>query len=102
MTPAAPRPLTLLTYEYPGDILERRGPHRDAHLDRISDWESDGRLLLAGAVGDPPTGAVFVFDCPSESVEEFAASDPYMEAGLVTSHSIDPLAAVAWGGSEGE
>ena len=93
--PSETKALTLLTYDYPADVLERRGPYRDAHLARIDEWRESGRLLLAGAVGDPPSGALFVFDCPAEEVEEFAAGDPYSQAGLVLAHRVEPLAAVA-------
>ncbi len=90
-----PRQLQLLTYEYPADMLERRGPHREAHLAQVAEWEGEGKILMAGATGDPPTGAVLVFDCPPEEVEAYADSDPYFVAGLVLSRRIEPLAAVA-------
>lgn len=90
-----PKKLTLLTYDYPSDVLERREPHREAHLARVAEWRESGRLLLAGAVGDPPKGAIFVFDCPADDVEEFAAGDPYSQAGLVIAHRVEGLAAVA-------
>lgn len=91
-----PRLLQLLTYEYPPDMLDRRGPHREAHLAKIAEWEGEGKILLAGATGDPPSGAILVFDCPVEEVEGYALSDPYFEAGLVTSHRIEPLTAVSF------
>lgn len=89
-------PHRLLFYDYVGDILERRAPHREAHLARISEWIEGGALLLAGAVGDPPTGALFVFgDVPETEIEAFAAGDPYVAAGLVTGHRIAPWTVVA-------
>lgn len=91
-----PRQLHLLTYEYPPDMLERRGPHREAHLAQVAEWEAKGKLLLVGATGDPPTGAILVFDCPAEEVEAYANSDPYALAGLITSHRVEPMAAVAF------
>jgi len=86
----------MLTYEYPPDMLERRGPHRDAHLARVAEWEAEGKLLMAGATGEPPTGAVLVFDCQPGEVEDYARTDPYALAGLVVAHRIDPLTAVAF------
>ena len=53
-------PHVILLYDYVPDILERRAPHREAHLARIAEWISSGRMLLAGPTGDPPTGALFV------------------------------------------
>ena len=44
---------------------------------------------MAGPLGDPPSGAAFVFqvDDPAE-VDQFVAADPYVTAGLVPSHSV--------------
>ena len=87
---------TVLIYEYVEDILERRPPHREAHLAHIARWSGDGRLRLAGPLGDPPTGALFVFELenPTE-VREFIDSDPYVEAGLVTATREEPWTLVA-------
>ena len=79
-------------------MLERRGPHREAHLAQAAEWEQEGKLLLVGATGDPPSGAILIFDCPSEEVERYAESDPYAVAGLIASHRIEPMAAVAFPG----
>ncbi len=51
----------LLLYDYVEDMLERRGPHREAHLDRIRAERDGGRIVMAGALGDPPTGGAIVF-----------------------------------------
>ena len=91
-----PRRLLALHYEYVPDILERRAPHREAHLAHVREWEGSGRLLIAGALGDPPQGALFAFDVEDPAaVEEFAAGDPYVEAGLVTGHRVEPWTVVA-------
>ena len=43
-----------------------------------------GHLLLAGSLGDPPTGGALVFaDVDADHVRSFAESDPYMRAGLI-------------------
>jgi uncharacterized protein YciI len=81
----------ILFYDYVPDILERRGPYREAHLARIGTEREAGRVVMAGAVGDPPHGAVIVFgDVEPETVEAFARSDPYMEAGLVSAWRVEP------------
>ena len=54
-------PHTVLVYDYVADVMERRAPHRDAHLAWIREWVDGGLLLSAGALADPPTGALFVF-----------------------------------------
>ena len=89
-------PHMILLYDYVPDILERRAPHREAHLARIAEWISSGRMLLAGPTGDPPTGALFVL--PGEDPdagERFAEVDPYVEAGLVASRRVLPWNVVA-------
>lgn len=81
----------ILFYEYVKDILERRGPVREAHLARIGAEREAGRLVMAGALGDPPSGAAIVFaDVEPSAVEEFARGDPYVEAGLVTAWRVEP------------
>jgi hypothetical protein len=53
-------------------------------------------MLMAGATGDPPSGALFVLagDDPGAG-ERFAEGDPYVTAGLVTAHRILPWTVVA-------
>jgi uncharacterized protein YciI len=80
----------LLLYVYVEDVLERRVPHRDGHLELIRSWKDDGRLLMAGPLGDPPTGGAFVFQVNDpDEVEDFVANDPYVAEGIVTSHSLE-------------
>jgi uncharacterized protein YciI len=81
----------LLLYDYVAGIVERRAPHREAHLEYARAWKADGRIVAAGATGDPPTGALFVFrvEDPAE-IERFAAEDPYVRAGLVTARRVEP------------
>ncbi|HWF50938.1 MAG TPA: YciI family protein [Solirubrobacteraceae bacterium] len=81
----------ILFYDYVDDILERRGPYREAHLAAIRAGREAGRVVMAGAVGDPPHGAVIVFgDVEPEEIETFARSDPYVEAGLVAAWRVEP------------
>ncbi|HEX4733821.1 MAG TPA: YciI family protein [Thermoleophilaceae bacterium] len=78
----------VLFYDYVEDILERRAPHREAHLARI---RANDEITMAGALGDPPTGALIVFDVGDPAVvEDFAANDPYVLAGLVTQRRVVP------------
>jgi uncharacterized protein YciI len=86
----------VLFYDYVQDVLERREPHRAEHLERIGAAVADGTMRLAGALGDPPTGAALVFgDVGEEAVAAFAEGDPYVRAGLVTGWRIVPFAVVA-------
>jgi uncharacterized protein YciI len=85
----------VLAYEYVDEMLERRKPYREAHLARVEVEREAKRIVMAGPLGDPPTGALLVFadGVPVEEIEAFVAGDPYVEAGLVTSRRIEPWAA---------
>ena len=81
----------VLFYVYVPDMAERRGPYREGHLEQARRWKEEGRLVMAGALGDPPHGAALVFrvDDPA-AIEEFVAADPYVSADLVTAWRIEP------------
>jgi uncharacterized protein YciI len=84
-------PHHLLLYEYVADMAQRRGPHRSAHLDRIKAGRDAGQIVLAGALGDPPSGGAIVFrGLDREAIEAFVADDPYMRAGLITTWRVEP------------
>lgn len=79
----------LLFYDYVPDVLERRDPHRPAHLALLRGLAGEGRLLLAGAFAEPVDGALFVFATEDEAdVKAFVQQDPYVAAGLVTAWRI--------------
>src|SRR5437764_3769865 len=81
----------ILSYEYVKDILERRAPYREEHLARIVREREQGRVVMAGALGEPPSGAAIVFEAVEpEAVESFAREDPYVRAGLVTAWRVEP------------
>ncbi|MFA9270515.1 MAG: YciI family protein [Baekduiaceae bacterium] len=91
-----PRARLVLTYDYVDDILDKRGPLREEHLANITREVEAGRLLSAGAVGDPPTGARFVWTEGNEdAIAAFVAADPYVKGGLVTGHDVQPWTVVA-------
>ena len=74
-----------VTYHYVPDILERRTPHRAAHLERINQRVAQGNLLLAGAFADPVDGALLLLTAETAGeVFEWIAGDPYTQAGLLT------------------
>ena len=90
-----PTPHQVLLYEYVENALEARAPHREAHLALVKQAVDDGTLHMAGALGDPPTGGLLVFngDDPGPA-ERFAASDPYVENGVVTNWRVEPWTVV--------
>ena len=91
MSADAPERLQVLLYDYVEDVLERRVPHRAAHLALAGRWKADGRMVMGGALGDPPHGGLLVF---RSGAEEFAAADPYVAAGIVTAWRVEPWTVV--------
>jgi len=85
----------VLFYDYVPDVVERRAPYREDHLAVARAWKDDGRIVMAGALGRPPTGAMFVFlvDDPAQ-IEAFVAEDPYVLNGIVTGHRVVPWTVV--------
>lgn len=75
--------LYLLFYTYGENMLERRAPHRAAHLEFAAEQHGEGALIMAGAYTDPLDGAVLVFRSKA-AAEAFPAGDPYVSHGLVT------------------
>ena len=88
-----PEQLHILFYEYVPDVVERRSPHREGHLALIRRWYDEGRIVMAGGLGDPPHAGLIVLraDDPQAAAEAFVAEDPYQPAGLVTSWRVEPF-----------
>jgi uncharacterized protein YciI len=74
----------LLFYETAPDYLERRPQFRSEHLALAWAAHERGELVVAGALADPPDGAVLMFAGEDRSVaEQFARADPYVANGLI-------------------
>lgn len=91
-------PHALLTYELAPDYLERRAALRDRHLRLAWQAADAGRLLLGGAVGDPPESALLLF-ADAASADAFARDDPYVREGLVTAWRVLPWCTVVGSGA---
>ena len=79
----SPATYVLVQYDYVENMLERRAPHREGHLERARQAKARGELLNAGALGEAE-GALFVFAPGADrAAREFAEDDPYVLAGLV-------------------
>lgn len=86
----------LLRYRYVEDIDSLREPYRAEHLRRMWVEADAGRLLVAGGAGDPVTEGVIVWNVDDPGIiDDFAQSDPYMTAGLITSYDVVPWRTVA-------
>ena len=82
-----------LVYDVVEDFVARRAPYRTEHLELARAAHRRGELLLAGALGAPPDGALLVFRAADQATaEDFARRDPYVTRGLVTRWSVRPWA----------
>jgi uncharacterized protein len=87
-----------LFYDVADNYVERRAPYRDTHLKLLKEAHSRGDIVLAGAVGDPPDGALLVWRVEDiETIQNFARNDPYVTSGVVTRWHIKPWHVVAGG-----
>src|SRR5687768_16953182 len=74
----------LLLYTTASDYMQRRAAFRSEHLRLAWEAHARGELVLAGALADPPDGAVLLFQGESASAAEaFAENDPYVRNGLI-------------------
>jgi uncharacterized protein len=91
----------LLFYDVADDYITARQPYRASHLEHARAAFERGELVHAGALADPPDGAVlsFVGDSP-EVAERFAQDDPYVQAGVVTGWRVRRWIVVVGDGAE--
>ncbi|KIC65721.1 YciI-like protein [Pseudarthrobacter phenanthrenivorans] len=77
----------VLEYTYEDNYLETREKYRADHL--RAGWEAveRGELLLGGAAGEGPFKGLLIFtgDNALDAAKAFAAADPYVINGVVTS-----------------
>jgi uncharacterized protein len=89
-----------LMYDVVDRFAEKRMPHREAHLGLVRAAHGRGELVLAGALGDPPDGALLVFRADNPDIpERFARADPYVMQGLVTGWRVRPWNVVVGDGA---
>ncbi len=81
----------LLIYELSNDYLERRGEFRNEHLQLAWHANTNGDLILGGALQDPADKAYLLFKGESsKAAEEFAVNDPYVKNGLIKKWEVRP------------
>jgi uncharacterized protein len=77
------------------DFFARRALFREEHLGLARAAHARGELVLAGALADPPDGALLIFKGnDSKAAEEFVHKDPYVLNGLVKRWEIRPWTVV--------
>ena len=71
---------------------ELRKAHRPAHLERLEDLASAGKIPHAGPLLDEagiPVGSLILFEAEDlAGARVFAAEDPYVVGGVFTSHEV--------------
>jgi uncharacterized protein YciI len=88
-------PYFALIYEVVDDFVSRRAPFRAEHLRLATALHGRGEIVLAGALADPPDGALIIFRCADKSTPEaFARQDPYVLNGLVKKWTVRPWTVV--------
>lgn len=84
-------PYFVLDYDAAEHYTERRAPFRADHLAHVRAAHERGEIVMAGAIGDPPEGALLIFQAADTTpVEAFAAADPYVRNGVVTGWRVRP------------
>lgn len=73
-------------------VSELRKTHRPAHLERLEDLASAGKIPHAGPLLGPdgnPLGSLILFEAEDlPSARAFAAEDPYVLGGVFASHEV--------------
>ena len=78
----------IVMYKYVEDILARREPFREAHLNHWTGYLTKG-LAGAGPYLNPTDFGIYFFQTENrDMVNDAVSNDPYMTAGLIQSHEI--------------
>lgn len=73
---------------YCEDVLEKRAPHRQAHLDGLAKQKESGVLVTIGPTKDL-TNVFAIYEADSENtVRQLVETDPYWQHGIWTEYMI--------------
>jgi len=73
------------------DYVSRRAPFRDEHLRLLREAHARGEVVMAGAVGEDPDGAIIIFRSETPgTAEQFVSNDPYVKNGLILTWRVQP------------
>lgn len=77
------------------DLAEGAMPRIQAafpqHRERLDQFHARGVLLMAGPLGNPPTGALAIFTS-AEEAKAFVEGDPFVTNGAVAKWRVEPWA----------
>jgi uncharacterized protein YciI len=80
----------LMEYHPGEDFRALARLHIAAHRARLQEFHDRGGLLMAGPLGDPPTGRAMGIFTSRDAAEEFIAGDPFVTGGVVSRWEIHP------------
>jgi uncharacterized protein YciI len=73
---------------YCADVVEKRAPHRQAHLDGLAQQKQSGVLVTIGPTQDL-TQVFGIYDAADEAtVRQLIESDPYWQNGIWTEYTV--------------
>ncbi|HEY9627671.1 MAG TPA: YciI family protein [Coleofasciculaceae cyanobacterium] len=81
-------PKYVLWGSYCPDVLEKRAPYRQAHLDRLAELKAAGSLITIGPTKDL-TRVFAVYEAVDEAAaRQLVEADPYWQNGIWTEYEI--------------
>ncbi len=81
-------PKYVLWGRYCEDVLEKRAPYRQAHLDRLAQLKDAGRVITIGPTKDV-TRVFGVYDAETEvAARQLVEEDPYWQNGIWTEYEL--------------
>ncbi|WP_218079916.1 YciI family protein [Anthocerotibacter panamensis] len=73
---------------YSADVVERRAPHREAHLTRLRQLQAQGKVITIGPTKDL-TKVFGVYEAADEAAARtLVEEDPYWQAGVWTEYTL--------------
>ncbi|MFN9173023.1 MAG: YciI family protein [Synechocystis sp.] len=81
-------PKYILWGTYCDNVIEKRAPFRDAHLEGLKAQKESGVLVTLGPTKDVTT-VLGIYDAPDQAtVEKLVEADPYWQNGIWTSYEV--------------
>ena len=80
----------VMTYRAVEDFLPLARENGAAHVARLHEFHDRGVLLMVGTLEEPMNGDAMGVFTTREAAEEFIAGDPFVQGGVVASHSVRP------------
>jgi uncharacterized protein len=81
-------PKYVLWGSYCENVLEKRAPYRQAHLDRLSQLKAEGKVVTIGPTQDL-TKVFGVYEAEDEAaMRRLVEEDPYWQNGIWTEYDV--------------